>query len=245
VKIVEGGSLRNCPIIRADIAAAEDILGPNLGSLKGKTVRRKGAHVPSLVADVPYQIIKMYRNVTLCFDIMFVNKIAFLVTVSRHIRFGTTERLLSRQADVVAKALISVIYFYRQRGFRVKECNGDGEFAPIRGNLAEPKVNAQLNVTAEDKHVPEVERYIRTIKERTRAVYNTSPFKKIPVMMIVEMVHASNFWLNMFPANDGVSAVQSPRRIMTGQYGDYNLHCRLQFNEYAQVHESHNNSMLS
>jgi hypothetical protein len=225
VKIVEGGSLRNCPIIRADIAAAEDILGPNLGSLKGKTVRRKGAHVPSLVADVPYQIIKMYRNVTLCFDIMFVNKIAFLVTVSRHIRFGTTERLLSRQAGVVAKALISVIYFYRQRGFRVKECNGDGEFAPIRGDLAEPKVNAQLNVTAEDEHVPEVERYIRTIKERTRAVYNTSPFKKIPVMMIVEMVHASNFWLNMFPANDGVSAVQSPRRIMTGQYGDYNLHC--------------------
>jgi hypothetical protein len=31
---------------------------------------------------------------------------------------------------------------------------------------------------------------------------------------------------------------------MTGQYGDYNLHCRLQFGEYAQVHESHDNSML-
>jgi len=72
-----------------------------------------------------------------------------------------------------------------------------------------------LNITAEDEHVPEVERYIRTIKERTCAVHNTVPFKKMPGMMIVEMVHASNYWLNMFPANAGVSATQSPRRIMT------------------------------
>ncbi len=39
LKIVEGGMMQNCPITRADIAAAEDIFGPNLGSLKGKTVR--------------------------------------------------------------------------------------------------------------------------------------------------------------------------------------------------------------
>jgi hypothetical protein len=191
LKIVEGGMLRNCPVSRADIKAAEDMLGPNIGSQKGKTVRRKGAHVPSLVMDVPYHIIRTHRDVTLCFDIMFVNKISFLVTVSRNIRFGTTERILSRNADVVGKALVRVIAFYRQRGFRVKECNGEGEFGPLRGDIAEAQ--AQLNTTAEDEHVPEVERYIRTIKERTRAVYNTSPFKKMPGMMIVEVVHASNY----------------------------------------------------
>jgi hypothetical protein len=32
VKIVEGGMLANCPVSRADIKAAEDIFGPNLGS---------------------------------------------------------------------------------------------------------------------------------------------------------------------------------------------------------------------
>jgi hypothetical protein len=69
------------------------------------------------------------------------------------------------------------------------------------------------------------------------------PFKRIPGIMIMEMVHASNFWLNMFPAHDGVSASQSPCRIMTGQQGDYALHCGLQYGEYVQVHESHDNSM--
>jgi len=104
--------LRNCPISKADIAAAEDIFGPNLGWLKGKTVRRNNDHVPSLVANVPYDIIKLYKDVSLSFDIMFVNKIAFVVTVSQHIRFGTTERIGSRQADVVAKAVVRVITFY-------------------------------------------------------------------------------------------------------------------------------------
>jgi hypothetical protein len=138
--------------------AAEDIFGPNLGSLKGKTVRRKNAHVPSLVAKVPYEIICAHRDVTLCFDIMVVNKIAFLVTISRSIRVGTTERLGSHNADVVAKALVTVIKLYRQRGFRVKECHGDGELEAVQADIAD--VHAQLNITSENEHIPEIERYI-------------------------------------------------------------------------------------
>jgi hypothetical protein len=243
MKIVEGGMLRNCPVTRSDIVSAEDIFGLNLGSLKGKTVRTKNGHVPSLVADVPYHIIKLHKDVTICFDIMFVNKIAFLITVSRSICFGTTERLVSRKADVVGKALVNVLGLYCQRGFRVKECHGDGEFEPLRATLADAK--ASLNITTEDEHIPEIERYIRMVKERTRCVYNVVPFRKMPGLMIVELVHSSNFWLNMFPAHDGVSAVQSPRRILTGQQGDYELHCQLEFGKYVQVHESHNNSMLT
>jgi hypothetical protein len=64
-------------------------------------------------------------------------------------------------------------------------------------------------------------------------------------MMIVELVHGRVCWLNSFLANDGVSAVQSPRRIMTSQQADHGLHCQLHFGEHAQVHELHDNSMSS
>jgi len=40
IKYVEQGPIPNCPITKEDIIRAEDILGPNLGSLKGKTTRK-------------------------------------------------------------------------------------------------------------------------------------------------------------------------------------------------------------
>ncbi len=45
MKIVEGNLIPSCPIDRSDIIAAEAIFGPNVNSLKGKTVRRKEEHV--------------------------------------------------------------------------------------------------------------------------------------------------------------------------------------------------------
>ena len=41
IKIVQRNLLPNCPISAKDILAAEDIFGPNLGSLKGKTVCKR------------------------------------------------------------------------------------------------------------------------------------------------------------------------------------------------------------
>jgi hypothetical protein len=61
---------------------------------------------------------------------------------------------------VVGKALVTVLKFCRQRGFRVKECHGDGEFESPRATLAD--AGSGLNVTGEDEHVPGVERHIRT-----------------------------------------------------------------------------------
>ena len=89
--IVKENLLKNCPITTEDIMATEDILRPDLGSLRGKTVRRGGKHVVIDRQDVPRTIMDGYRNVTLCIDIMFVNKIAFLVMISRGIKFGMVE----------------------------------------------------------------------------------------------------------------------------------------------------------
>ena len=89
--------LRDCPVTKADIQAAEDIFGPNLGSLKGKTVRRPNDHVEAGVDAVPAEILELYGRVTLAIDIMFINKVAFFITMSRELRFGTVEALSNRR----------------------------------------------------------------------------------------------------------------------------------------------------
>jgi len=63
--------------------------------------------------------------------------------------------------------------------------------------------------------------------------------------MVIEMVTSSVFWLNMFPANDGISMTMSPRTIVTGLLADYNKHCRIEFGAYEQTHEEHDNSMMT
>ena len=85
-----------------------------------------------------------------------------------------------------------------------------------------------LNTASHDEHVPDIERHIRTIKERTRCIYNTLPFHKMPDRLIIEMVCTSNFWLNSFPSNNGISDVLSPRAIVTSSSLDFNKHCQIE-----------------
>jgi hypothetical protein len=100
-----------------------------------------------------------------------------------------------------------------------------------------------LNGVARDEHVPEIERYIRTVKERTRCLFHTLPFELLPKRMTVEMVYTSIFWLNAFPPSDGISEEYGPRAIITGADLDWNVHCKLEFGSYVQVHEEHDNGL--
>ena len=48
------------------------------------------------------------------------------------------------------------------------------------------------------------------IKECMHASYNTLPFKTIPNQIIIELVKAAIFWLNSFPAVNGIAGGMSP-----------------------------------
>ena len=130
------------------------------------------------IVDVPLSIMRLYRAGTLAGDIMFVNKIPFFVTTSHRIRFSTAEMVTNQKAKTLTNAVLQVKRIYAQRGFIVTEIAMDGQFEPIRGDLADIQVG--LNTPGHDDHVPEVERHIRVVKERSRAVYNTVPFTRFP-----------------------------------------------------------------
>jgi hypothetical protein len=63
--------------------------------------------------------------------------------------------------------------------------------------------------------------------------------------MIIKLVKLMVFWLNTFPANDGVSDTISPRTIMTGKRINYAKHSQLGFGSYVQTYKEHDNSMQS
>jgi len=241
IQILANNLLPNCPVTTDDVTAATNIFGPDIGSLKGKTVRKTQKAIIESITPIPIDIYNKYKMVTLCIDVMYVNNIPFLTSISRHLRFGTVEWLKDLKKNTIVTEIKRLTNIYKERNFTVKLILADGQFENISNDVL--GLGISMNITGRDEHVPEVERYIRTLKERIRGVYNTLPFKTMPRNMMVELVKYANFWLNSFPKTDGISKTLSPRTIVTGRSVNYSKHCKLEFGEYCQTHEQHNNSM--
>ena len=229
--------LPNCPITRRALAVADDIYGPNLGSIKGKTPHKTIKHVPGNTDPVPPEILKRHRHLTIVTDIMFINKEPFLVTYSRALRFGTVTHLSNRQTKGIKQSLKSTVRMYKNRGFIIDTIFADIEFEDLR------KYIPILDTTGANDHVPDAERYIRTIKDRVRSTYRMLPFQYIPRLVLVQLTRNCVFWLNAFPHPDGISNEHSPRYIMTGTQLNYDKHVRCEFGAYAQVDREHSNNM--
>jgi hypothetical protein len=73
----------------------------------------------------------------------------------------------STKSSTTLQAIKHVLKLYESRGFKVRCLLIDGQFESIRKDLGGRNVIA--NITACDKHVPEVERVTRTLKERMRS----------------------------------------------------------------------------
>ena len=241
LELVSNKLLPDCPITRDDVVAAEDILGPNLGSLKGKTVRTDPNAARAEFVNVPRVIMERYRNVVLSGDILFVNKVPFLVTIGDNIPFRTSLMLRNRQAKYIGKQILGACNLWKRRGFNIIRFDGDFEFESLRAQLMDGGI--YLNCASKGEHVAVIERSNRVIKERARAIWNTMPFKTIPLLMLVELIYNVTYWLNVFPPSRGILGATSPRTAMTGYEINYHDHCQLEFGEYAQTHEEGDNSM--
>ena len=243
IRILNTNALPNSPVTYHDVMTAENIFGPDIGSLKGKTVRQTPDTVEINKTAMPAGIYERYKNMVVAGDIMHVNGMTFLVTISRHLRFATTELLKNQKNETILRAIKNVINVYKEGSFQVTDLLMDGQFDGMSNELS--GLGIRLNITGRQEHVPEIERYIRTLKERIRSVYNTLPFKSMPPMMLAELVSYCNFWLNSFPKEDGISKILSPRTIITGKQINYLKHCKLEFGEYVQTHEEHDNTLTT
>ena len=200
-------------------------------------MHKKQKHVKTSILLVPPDILKIHKEVALGVDIMFVNKVPFLITISRNIHFETVEELPNRKLQTVKAKLQSVIAIYAHRGFNVSTILADGEFEPMRPWFP------LLNTCAENEHVPEIERFIRTIKNSTRSIYQMLLFTRIPRLIAMRLVKTAVFWSNAFPSADGVSSAHSPRRLIAGYEVSYKKHAVIKFGTHVQTHENHANDM--
>jgi hypothetical protein len=160
LKMVCNNSIKNCPIKPKHIANANSIFGPSIAGVRGRTTRQKPERVEAAAGRIPDDFHCLHKFVVLTADVMFVNGMAFLTTLSWKLQLSTVEQLPSRTATQLSNSLIKIVKLYARTGFIVKVIMMDQEFDKVEDacNMVE------INTTAAREHVGEIERFIRTIK---------------------------------------------------------------------------------
>ena len=115
---------------------------------------------------------------------MFVNGVTFLVSVTRGLNLVTAEFTPSRTAARLAAGITRMIDLYARGEFQVGTVLMDNEFEKLRNLVPILAINS----TVAKEHVPQVEHRIRLIKEQGRGILNTLPFKKMPRLVLIELV---------------------------------------------------------
>jgi hypothetical protein len=150
-------------------------------------------HVAGHITPVPHDILATHCNIHLAVTIMYINKLPFLITYSQSLHFATVEFLDNRQTATICKKLQSVFNLYHHRGITITKLFTDPEFEALHPWFP------CLDTCRANDHIPDIECFIRTVKDRSRSTYRMLPFNYIPWIVLIQLVKNVIFWLNSFP----------------------------------------------
>ena len=124
--------IKNSPITQRDVKVAIDMLGKSTFGVQGKRVQHQPDAVDVEILEVPPTILDYYKEVEISVDVMHVNRIPFLVIVSKDINYGTAQALESMKIPKMEMVIKSIISSYKVRGFHVAILHVDIQFKANR-----------------------------------------------------------------------------------------------------------------
>ena len=117
-------------------------------------------------------------------------------------------------------ALLRVGKLLQRRGFSIQMCYLDNQFEPVIPIMDKRSDGFPTELCSAEEHVDVIERCIRTIKERSRCIVTTLPFKRVPQVILIYAIMFTILWLNFLPPRNGVSNRLSPSAIVLGRGPD-------------------------
>ena len=138
--MIQLNQIKNCPITIEDVKLYEKIFGPDIYALKGKTVRHKPKVVINDYIEIPRALIQAHQGIILFADNMFIDGVMLLVSLSKHIKLGTSTYLPDKNKNTLLWTLEDIVLHYNKAGFYIKELHADPEF-----NCVKPDIEKKRN----------------------------------------------------------------------------------------------------
>ena len=182
INVLECNSVEGVDLGRRDVNIANKTYGYSKGAAMEKIkYPSKGTKMDRTTEDaaslVPPTIMEHYKDIHLNIDLLFVNKIPFLLGISRDIGFIYCKALLSKHDKRVQNGLQQIVLDYQSRGFKIVSAFGDGAFEPL-ARWVQHDLHVDLTTCAADSHAPRAHNAIKFVKERLRAIQCELPFRK-------------------------------------------------------------------
>ena len=83
IKMIRGGTLKNCEVTEDDVKRMFDIWIADVEAIKDKNTRKTPDRVKINIVALPAEIIERNKIVTLAIDIFYTNKVPFLLILSQ------------------------------------------------------------------------------------------------------------------------------------------------------------------
>ena len=233
INMVNTGS--NFDISGRDFQIADAIWGKDASSLRGKTKRKT---TPEADISVNSTLVQQQQQQVLDVDIMFIDKIAFLIGVATpldltHLATSLISLDLNKSFRA-ASVRQAVLYFFgvlASQNFKTPLLMVDGEGAISKIISELNLMGMEVDVSGAGGHVKRVERRIQVAKERVRTHTHHLPYT-LPLIALSMCVLYCVSRLNYQPTHvrDGVI---SPRETFLGRKTDGKRDFRFAFGDYV------------
>lgn len=222
-----------------DLHRAQQIKGPDVPGLKGRSTRPRPSEMDFRGEKLEVQRI---RFGTLSIDIMSVEKSLFIVGIIDQIGMTFGQYIRNKSASTLLDALTMMSEQCEKHGWNVTiRSDNEKSIVNIVNHLRTKQVR-DIDLVAPGTHVPIIERKIRTLQEKTRAVLSRLPYTA-PAFLIKWLVNNVIVTDNMMPTNSGNKPVDEhrcPREIFFGRRVDVKKDLKVAFGQYVQLYNTNN-----
>lgn len=231
IVMLNSGGIVNCPLTSQDVARHRAIYGDFVPAIRGKMVDKGpvGRIRPELVQPVA-RVLTMHSDVG-----HFDGGTKMLVTVLKPINLVMVAFIPNEHRATLRSALTKQMVAVEQRGFKVSEIHSDG--GANFGAAGSKLTRVPLTQAGAGSHEPIIERVVRVLNERCRAIVDQLPYQLPSVVTKHLVVYVANR-VNSMPRASGVGI--SAREAFRGTKLDYKQVTRAQFGAYAEVFQRSN-----
>ena len=120
----------------------------------------------------PHKLCDTQHDVCLYIDIMYVNGMPFLTTISKNIKYCTAMWVADHTTPSIASLVESVLKLYQWAGFQVMQVCADCQFKPVLQVLQDSGWTFMTNLANAQEHVPEAEHNNLILKEHIHTTYH-------------------------------------------------------------------------